>query len=148
MVPTQGQFTYQLIGATLPTFGGGGVVPGTFSGSAGVAFGPGQPARIGVEGNVAIGGGSYGFSTPGGAADPARSTLATAAGYAFSGSLTASQSGNGPLSCAAVGCTVGVQGGLFGPNAARLGLSYQIRGPSGGSTISGVGVFAQQPARP
>jgi hypothetical protein len=41
-----------------------------------------------------------------------------------------------------------VQGGLFGPNAARLGLSYQIQGPASGSTISGVGVFAQQPAQP
>jgi hypothetical protein len=123
------------------------VAPGVFTGTAGVAFGPAQPARIGLDGTVAIGGASYGFATPGGASDPARSTIATTSGYAFSGELTASQTGSGPLGCASGGCKVDVQGGLFGPNAARLGLSYQIQGPVGGSTISGVGVFAQQPAR-
>src|SRR5690606_7059107 len=106
------------------------------------------PARIGLEGSVAIGGASYGFATSGGASDPTRSALSTGAGYGFSGNLQASQSGNGPLTCGTAGCTVGVQGGLFGPNAARLGLSYQVQAPAGGSTISGVGVFAQQPARP
>ncbi|HMM51535.1 MAG TPA: hypothetical protein PKD87_07960, partial [Burkholderiaceae bacterium] len=147
-VPTQGVFTYQLIGATAPTLSTGAVSPGVFSGTAGVAFGPGQPARVGLDGSVAIGGASYGFTTPGGASDPARSTLSTTAGYAFSGSLPASHSGNGLLSCGSAGCTVGVQGGLFGPNAARLGLSYQVQGSAGGSTISGVSVFAQQPAQP
>jgi hypothetical protein len=146
-VPTSGVFGYSLIGATAPTLSGGVVSPGVFTGQAGVAFGPGQPARIGLEGSVAIGGASYGFATSGGASDPTRSALSTGAGYGFSGTLQASQSGSGPLTCGAAGCTVGVQGGLFGPNAARLGLSYQVQAPAGGSTISGVGVFAQQPAR-
>ncbi|RPH63583.1 MAG: hypothetical protein EHM83_09840 [Burkholderiales bacterium] len=147
-VPTSGVFGYGLIGSTQPTLSTGVVSPGVFTGSAGVAFGPGQPAKIGLDGSVSIGGASYGFATPGGASDPMRSTLSTATGYGFSGDVSAAQSGKGPLNCGAIGCPVSVRGGLFGPNAARLGLSYQIQGPAGGSTISGVGVFAQQPAQP
>src|SRR5690606_31353083 len=94
------------------------------------------------------GGGSYGFATAGGAGTPSRSTLTTnaAAQYGFSGNVAATTAGSGPLACGAAGCSVNLRGGLFGPDAARLGLSYQVQSPAGGSTISGVGVFAQQPA--
>ena len=146
-VPTQGEFGYSLIGATNPTIGNGSVAPGTFAGAARVAFSPTE-ARIGLEGTVSIGGGSYAFATAGGAGNPSRSNLTTnaAAQYGFSGGVAATTTGSGPLACGASGCTVNLRGGLFGPDAARLGLSYQVQSPAAGSTISGVGVFAQQPA--
>lgn len=144
-IPTSGVFGYSLIGATHPTISNGSVAPGTFQATAGVAFAPGQAARVGLDGTVTIGGGSYGFATAGGAADPTRSTLATDASHAFSGTLAVTRTGSGPLTCGGTGCSVNLQGGLFGPDAARLGLSYQIQaGASGSPTISGVGVFQKQ----
>lgn len=147
-VPTHGTFAYELIGSTRPTLSTGVVSPGTFTATAGVAFGPGQPARVGLDGVVSIGSGSYAFSTKGGAANPALSALVTGADHAFAGSAQALQSGKGPLACGAGGCPVDLRGGLFGPDAARLGLSYEIQGPAVGSTISGAGVFAQKSATP
>jgi len=143
-IPTSGEFGYSLIGATQPTISNGSVAPGTFTGEARVAFTP-ATAHIGIQGSISIGNGSYGFATAGGISDPRSSTLTTNASHAFSGTLGATPGGSGPLSCTGAGCSVNLQGGLFGPEAARLGLSYQIQGSgSGGPTISGVGVFQKQ----
>jgi len=134
-------FAYSLIGATSPTLAGGGVDPGTFSGSAAVWFGPAQPARIGLDGSVAIGGATIGFATAGGATDPASSQLRTGADFGFSGTLGATVSGGDPAGCAASGCSVQLRGGLFGDAAARLGFTYSVGGRSDSRTIGGAAVF-------
>lgn len=141
-IPTGGVFGYDLIGSTRATLDGGGET-GQFSGRAAVAFSP-SGARVGLEASVAFPSGGYGFTTPGGVADPARSPLATGPGHTFAGRLPAIATRNHPVDCSA-GCAVDVEGGLFGPDAARLGLTYRITG-SGvrATTISGVGVFQKK----
>jgi hypothetical protein len=139
-VPTSGVFGYQLIGSTQATLSPGSTT-GIFGGSVAVAFSP-SGARVGIDANVAFPNGAYRFATPGGIVDPARSTLATGPGHAFGGELTATGT-NAPLDCAA-SCPVRVDGGLFGPDAARVGIAYRITGSGDGSTISGVGVFGKK----
>ena len=61
-------------------------------------------------------------------------TTDAAARFAFSGNVAASATGSGPLNCGAAGCSVNLRGGLFGAQAARLGLSYQLQAPASGPT--------------
>ena len=142
-VPTQGVFTYGLIGATRPTIADGSVAPGSFTGTAAVWFGPAEPARIGLDGTIAIDNATIGFATRGGAVDPALSELRTGAQYGFSGTLDATVAGGDPAGCARTGCTVDLRGGLFGPDAARLGYTYTVGGNSASSTIGGAAVFGK-----
>ncbi len=140
-IPTSGVFGYELVGATRATLSGGGST-GLFDGRVAVAFSP-SGARVGIDANVAFPDAAYRFATPGGVEDPTRSPLATVdAGRAFRGELAATGS-RAPLDCAA-GCPVQVDGGLFGPDAARVGITYRISGSGGSSTISGVGVFGKK----
>jgi len=141
-IPTSGVFGYELVGATRATISGGGPT-GRLGGSAAVAFSP-SGARVGIDANVAFdNGGVYRFATTGGVGDPARSQLVTAApGHGFRGDLAATGARN-PVDCAG-GCAARVDGGLFGPDAARVGITYRIAGSGDGSTISGVGVFGKK----
>ncbi len=139
-VPTSGVFGYSLIGATQATLSGGGQT-GAFGGRVAVAFSP-SGARVGIDASVSFANGAYRFATPGGVDDPARSTLATGVGHAFNGELSATGT-RAPLDCAP-SCPVRVDGGLFGPDAARVGITYRITDTGGGSTISGVGVFGKK----
>src|SRR5690606_34135943 len=109
---------------------------------AAVAFSP-AGAQVGIDASVAFTGATYRFATPGGADDPTRSTLVTDAGHAFRGTLAGTGTHALPVDCSA-GCPVDVDGGLFGPEAARLGITYRITGTGGGPTISGVGVFGKK----
>ena len=143
-VPTQGVFTYGLISATRPTIADGSVAPGSFTGTASVWFGPAEPARIGLNGEIAIGNATIGFATRGGALDPSLSELRTGAQYGFSGTLDATLAGGDPAGCARTGCTAGLRGGLFGPDAARLGYTYTVGGNSASTTIGGAAVFEKQ----
>lgn len=142
-VPTSGVFGYELVGSTQATLSGGGA-PGRFDGRAAVAFSP-SGARVGIDASVSFPGSIYSFATPGGIGAPEQSPLATGVGHAFGGRLTTTAPGpHAPLDCAA-GCPVRIEGGLFGPDAARLGITYRITGTGdGGSTISGVGVFGRK----
>lgn len=143
-VPTSGSFSYSLIGATSPTLAGGGVAPGQFAGSAAVWFGPGEPARIGIDATLTIGGSRVGFATTGGAADPAASQLRTGAQFGFAGTLGASVAGGDPAGCGNTGCTVDLRGGLFGNDAARLGFTYSVEGNDASRAIGGAAVFGKQ----
>lgn len=143
-VPTSGSFSYSLIGATSPTLAGGGVAPGQFAGSAAVWFGPGEPARIGIDATVTIGGARIGFATAGGAIDPAASQLRTGTLYGFSGTLGAAVSGADPAGCGSAGCTVDLRGGLFGPDAARLGFTYSVEGSDPSRAVGGAAVFGKK----
>ncbi|MCD6680071.1 MAG: FecR family protein [Burkholderiaceae bacterium] len=140
-IPTSGVFGYELIGSTRATLSGSNST-GLFDGRVAVAFSP-SGARVGIDANVAFPSGAYRFATSGGVADPTRSPLATLdAGHSFRGEIAATGS-HAPLDCTA-GCPVQVDGGLFGPDAARVGITYRISGSGGGSTISGVGVFGKK----
>ncbi|MCD6673247.1 MAG: FecR domain-containing protein [Burkholderiaceae bacterium] len=141
-IPTSGVFGYELVGSTRATLSGGGPT-GLFGGRVAVAFSP-SGARVGIDANVAFPDAAYRFATPGGIEDPTRSPLATAdASRAFRGELAETSGSRAPLDCAA-GCRVQVDGGLFGPDAARVGITYRISGSGGSSTISGVGVFGKK----
>jgi hypothetical protein len=90
--------------------------------------------------------GQYNFSTPGGLGNAARSGMAMDSRNTFSGELqTQPNAGSGSFNCGTGRCRVEVQGGFFGPDAARLGLGYSIVNPSNaGRTISGVGVLERK----
>ncbi len=140
-IPTSGVFGYELVGATRPTLSTGGPT-GTFDGRAAVAFSP-SGAKVGVDASIAFPDSSYRFATPGGADNPALSTIATGAGHAFQGQVAATGTQAAPVDCTA-GCSAQLDGGLFGPDAARLGITYRITGSGSSPTISGVGVFGKK----
>ncbi|MHC5879459.1 hypothetical protein ACYT69_11090, partial [Streptococcus pyogenes] len=79
---------------------------------------------MGVDASVAFPGASYRFATPGGADNPALSPIVTGAGHAFQGSVAATGTQEAPVDCTA-GCSAQLDGGLFGPEAARLGITYR-----------------------
>ena len=132
------------MGATRPTVADGSLAPGSFAAQAAVQFGPARPARIGLEGQVSLGGSTIGFTTTGGVANPGASELATGARFGFSGSVNASSAGADVAGCATSGCKVELRGGLFGPDASRLGLTYTVRGDSADRAIGGAAVFGKQ----
>ncbi|HEY0878553.1 MAG TPA: hypothetical protein VGE10_08865, partial [Zeimonas sp.] len=144
-IPTSGIFGYDLIGSTRATLSGGGET-GRFDGRAAVAFSP-SGAQVGIDASVLFPSATYRFATPGGIDDPARSPIATGAGHAFRGEIAATGTSATPLDCSG-GCPVRIDGGLFGPEAARLGITYRITGSGAGPTISGVGVFGKKSPRP
>ncbi|MEZ5728926.1 MAG: hypothetical protein R3E48_13570 [Burkholderiaceae bacterium] len=144
-LPTQGRFSYSLVGATQPTFSDGSTSPGSFAGRIGVQFAPGSAARIGIEAQVRIGGGTYAIATSGGVSDPSASELQLSSTARFEGSLRTQASGVPHTVCAGQSCTTQVRGGLFGPGGLRAGYGYTIRDPGSQRTIDGVGVFARDP---
>jgi hypothetical protein len=143
-VPTAGEFTYALAGATAPTMSGGQWAPGSFTGNASVRFDPGQAARLGLEGNVTFDEASFRFATQGGAANPGASEVTFDSRHAFDATIGASQTGGGSDFCGRGDCSTRISGGLFGPTGERLGVGYTINGANGSTTIDGVGVFTRQ----
>lgn len=145
-MPTSGSFRYELIGATSPTVSDGSMVPGSFSINAVAQFSSGEATRIGLEGNVKMGSGQFNITTNGGLGNPKDSQLTMQGATTFSGTLlTQPQAGSPRFDCGATGCTVRVDGGFYGPEAARMGLGYAILDPATpGRTISGVGVLQKR----
>jgi len=142
-VPTSGTFSYGLLGATSPTISDGSMAPGSFKANAVVHFAPAMSTRVGLEAQVTMSNGKFSFSTPGGVGNAARDGMAMDSANAFSGALqTQPNAGSNGFDCGRGGCRVQIQGGLFGPDASRLGLGYSIVDPNAaGRTISGVGVL-------
>jgi len=141
-LPTQGTFSYPLVGATAPT-ADIGWAPGEFSGAASVQFAPGVAARIGLEGQIDIANERFSFSTNGGVNNPGQSQLSTNEQAGFSGTLASPGSPGAPWYCGSAGCAVSVNGGLLGPSGERLGLGYSVISESGSTTIEGVAVFGR-----
>ena len=137
-LPTQGTFSYSLLGATAPTLRDGSAAPGTFSGKAIVEFASGQNTRVGLYAQVNVGGVSYAFQTQGGTAQPGSSQLRVSADYSFTGDLSAM---TGSTGCATANCAMNVRGALFGSQGERLGINYTIAPGSNSSKIDGVAVF-------
>jgi hypothetical protein len=124
------------------------MAPGSFRANAQVHFAPAMQTRIGLEAQVTMASGHYGFSTPGGLGNGNGSTngLRLDSANTFSGELrTQPNAGGSGFACGAGGCSVQVQGGFFGPDASRLGVTYSIADPaSADRTISGVGVLEKR----
>ncbi len=138
-LPTSGTATYALVGATSPTIRDGSVAPGSFTGTAAVAFG--STAKIGLDMQVSIGGHGYAVATTGGAANPAASQMAVTGNMGFRSNLSVTPGGP---ACTGATCTATVTGFLAGTGASHLGLSYTI---AGGGTfdkqVDGAAVFGR-----
>jgi hypothetical protein len=124
-LPTSGSATYSLAGATRPTYVGGGVAPGTFTGTINVDFGL-RGSGIAVDFDVSIGGKSYGL------------TGSTSTGSQFS--LVSGQ-GLTATGCGASGCSARVNGFFSGASAERIGVGYHINDSSIGKDILGAAAF-------
>ncbi len=148
-MPTSGTASYQLAGATQPTFSDASRNPGIFSGTAVVQFGSGQTTRVALDAQASFAGdATYRFTTTGGLSNPGATNLTMTAPNAFRGTLDVQTPGAGN----ALGCTAGqscrasVSGAFLGPEAARLGLGYSLsRDGASGTTINGVSVLRRNP---
>lgn len=140
-LPTSGTVNYALVGATKPTIRDGSAAPGTFSGSAAVAFG--STAKVGLDMQVGIGGHTYSVATTGGVTTPASSQLSVGSDMMFSHYGVSVASG-GPA-CATGTCQADITGFLAGTGASHLGVAYTIG--NGGSSfdkqVDGVAVFGR-----
>ena len=133
-MPTSGSATYNMLGATSPTFIDGSNVPGTLSGSLNVDFGR---LTVGMNLNVVMPTVSY---VIGGAAQISANS--------FSGS--ADPFGGGNLSITGTNCISScsalVNGFFAGPSAERAGLGYHISNTNFtvGSDVVGTAAFQKQ----
>jgi hypothetical protein len=130
-MPTTGQATYNLLGATRPTYTDGTAAPGSFSGNLFVDF---QAMLVGMTLAVGIDGNTYSI---GGAA--------LISGNTFSG--FGSAFGKDPLTISGGGCfcscSVQVDGFFAGTNAERAGLGYLIEDGFTGKDVVGTAAFTK-----
>jgi len=138
-LPTSGTASYALVGSTSPTISDGSVDPGSFTGSAAVAFG--STPTVGVDLHVSIGGHTYDVATNGGVTNPSLSPMAVQDNMTFFANGLSVAAG-GPA-CASGSCGADIRGFLAGPGASHLGLSYLIGGNTGGPSVSGAAAFGR-----
>jgi len=134
VMPTTGNATYTMIGATSPTYTAttGNPGPGTFSGSLTVNFGIGTSTPLhAVAGsfNVAMPDKTYAWT--------ANTTTPNALFTMFTSTVTGCISG----------CSASVNGFFAGANAARAGIAYNV-GTGTGNDIVGAAAFTKQPSAP
>ncbi|HUF81588.1 MAG TPA: hypothetical protein VMN03_10665, partial [Burkholderiales bacterium] len=132
-MPPSGSATYNLLGATSPTFIDGSTAPGTFSGSLNVDFGR---LTVGMNLNVVMSTASYAI---GGAAQISANTFSGSADPFGGGNLSISGT-NCSCSCSAL-----VNGFFAGPSAERAGLGYHISNSNFtvGRDVVGTAAFQQ-----
>jgi FecR-like protein len=132
-LPTGMTFTYNMIGATSPTFSDGRTVPGTFSGT---LVGDFISGKVGLDFAAAMPTKTYAFTTSGftlGGLNPNSPITITTSTSTFSGSIF------NPGACS---CTASVSGFFAGSGATHAGMAYQISDPSiGTTTVSGTAAF-------
>jgi hypothetical protein len=121
VIPTFGGGTYNMIGATKPTYTDGSGA-GTFSGSLSVNFGPGTPS-VTANFNVAMPDTTYAWKA-----------TTTNVGSSFSSFTTTSLTG---CSC---GCSASASGFFAGASAERAGVVYQINDLK---TVIGAAAFSK-----
>jgi hypothetical protein len=156
---------YSPVGATSPTVTDGSVAPGTLlsTSKVGVNFGPSP--KVGVDLNVAIGGGTYELKTAGGAGNPSNGGIPLAFGGVsfFSGAdalaVTVGGTPSSNIGCTTAGtCKATVVGFLAGNGAdpnnggnfngaapSHLGLNYYFGDPtaSNSKVVNGAAAFAR-----
>lgn len=136
--------TFNLLGATNPTWGDGAFAPGTFTGSMAVRWGGATPStKVGANFTVTMPDDrTYSIMTNGGLVNPAASEIAVVDGTArFIGFIQAANPGGRGAGCSAF-CDVRVSGFFAGPAAERAGIAYTVGG--GSTAISGAAAFAKQ----
>lgn len=127
-MPQLGTATYNLLGASKPTYIDGSVAPGTFSGSLSVDFGQ---LTVGMNLNAAMPDGrGYGI----GGSAPITGNLFV--GTNFTG-LTTSGTGGACIS----GCNALVSGFFAGASAERAGLGYHVSDLVSGKDVVGAAAF-------
>ena len=153
-LPTSGSAYYAIAGATSPTFASGAVAPGVFTGQGLVQFAAGQDTKIGFKGDMVFGSGErYHLFSNGARMDDAgrlveigNTQLRMTGRTTFSGSIgVASQGSADRLGCGGGNCQANLEGGFYGPAAARMGVGYSVgRTQGGGDTINGVAVLNRE----
>jgi hypothetical protein len=153
-MPTSGSANYAIAGATAPTFASGAVAPGVFTGQGLVQFGAGQATRVGFQGDMVFGSGErYHVFSNGARTDSAGrlveigdTQIRMTGRTTFSGNIgVVSQGSSDRLGCGGSNCQANVNGGFYGPEAARMGVGYSVgRTQGGGDTINGVAVLNRE----
>jgi hypothetical protein len=135
-LPTTAYVPFTFMGATNPTVADGGQAPGAFTGGQmGVDFTTG---KVGIQFNTVFPNFTYAWSTPGGAANPAGSSVAVSSAPKFTGSIPVTVSGGvSPSDSCLSGCTGSINGAFFGAGASHAGFTYQ------GGSVTGAAVFKQ-----
>jgi len=135
-LPTTGTYNYALAGATSPTVANGSVAPGTLQPNSTMSVQFGANAGVSANLNVGINSENYNVQT---------TTPMPLNNVKFdSGGFTLPVTGGGTL-CPSP-CKGSIGGFLAGPNAAGLGIFYQIGNTATpANTISGVAGFKKQP---
>ncbi|HEU0045249.1 hypothetical protein [Sphingomonas sp.] len=139
-LPTSGTVNYALIGSTKPTDEIQRGAPGTISGSAAVAFG--TTPRVGLDLNIGVSGKVWRLATAGGVATPSSSELTVSTVTMGFSAGAVGLSGVSGGACSGF-CSAFVQGGLYGPGASNIGLTYIIDQGSGSGRnyVTGSAVF-------
>jgi hypothetical protein len=133
-MPTVGIATYNLKGATQPTYLNGDSSPGVLTGNLNVDFGK---FTVGENLNIAMpDGAGYGI---GGSAQISGNTFSGQQTFG-TGTLTTSGTGGACLS----GCNALVQGFFAGTTAERAGLAYHVDDFFNGKDVLGAAAFAKQ----
>ena len=138
-MPSVGTASYTLLGATQPTYIGGGSSPGTFSGSLDVNFGQGT---VGMKLSVIM----PDLTAPKGYAigtDPNAPASASISGATFSGFFSGLQVIGTGGACSS-GCSADVAGFFAGASAERAGLGYKINDSLANTNVIGAAAFKKQ----
>lgn len=139
-VPANGTATYELAGATSPTFKDGRSAPGTLTGSLAVGWN-GYSSKLGLDLTVSMpGDADYNIKTSGGTTDVASSTISMNNIAQFIG--TAPVTATAGASICASGCSASIDAQGYGVNAPLMGVTYGFG--SGAAAINGIGVFTKQ----
>ncbi len=153
-MPTSGTAYYAFGGATSPTFASGAVAPGSFTGQGLVQFASGDATRVAFKGDMVFGSGErYHLFSQGARQDSGGrlveigdTQVRMTGRTTFSGSIgVVSQGSADRAGCGTANCQAQVNGGFFGADAARMGVTYSVgRTQGGGDTINGVAVLNRQ----
>ncbi len=124
-MPTGGSFTYNLIGATSPTFANGSAAPGVLNSAS--LTGDFTNSTVSVSLSATAGGNTY---------------SGTAGGLISGALFTASGTATG--AACSVACSLGVDGFFSGVGASHAGIVYQFGGAQFGATsLNGAAALAR-----
>lgn len=123
VMPTVGTFTYNMIGATSPTFGNGAAAPGVVNSAS--LVGNFANSTVNVSLSATAGGTTYTGTAAG--------TITGATFLTTGGTAT---SAGGSFACSG-GCQLGVNGFFSGAGATHAGMVYQITGLIAATSVNG-----------
>jgi len=128
-MPTGVTYTYNMIGATHPTFGNGAAAPGVVNSAS--LVGNFNNNQVNVNLSATAGGTTYSGSAAG---------LITGATFVTTGGTATSTGGS--FGCSG-GCQLGVSGFFSGAGATHAGVVYQITGLIAATSLNGAVAFGR-----